>query len=52
MQEICTNMQMRNMQYMRPLPKIGINIHLYADMSDICLNVHEGKYAIICRFKS
>ena len=60
MHEICSIKYARNMHkyayekyaiYVHNKPKICINMHLYADICVICLNMHEGKYAIICIFK-
>ena len=44
MQEICTNMCIIS-------PKYAQICILFADIFVICLNMHEGKYAIICIFK-
>ena len=60
MHQICSTKYARNMHkyayekyaiYVHNKPKICINMHLYADICVICLNMHEGKYAIICIFK-
>ena len=40
---------MRNMQNVYNISPICINIHLYADICAICLNMYKEKYAIICK---
>ena len=60
MHEICRTKYARHMHknayekyaiYVHNKPKIFIICILYADICVICLNMHEGKYAIICIFK-
>ena len=52
---ICTNMQMRYMQYMSMISQ-NMSIYniciLYADIFVICLNMYRGKYALICKLKN
>ena len=52
---ICTNMQMRYMQYMCMISQ-NMSIYnkciVYADIFVICLNMYKGKYALICKLKN
>ena len=45
--QICTNMQNQIGAGIKSIFKICIMCILYAQICIICLNMHEGKYAII-----
>ena len=52
MQEICTDdANEKYAIYVHNKPKTCINIHLYAEIYVICLNIYKGKYALICKLK-